>query len=50
MRLLTGVATRAVADLLVGDADLRDLVTSLLRALRELVAEEIGIPALARRR
>ena len=47
VRLLTGVATRAVADLLVSDADLRDLVTRLLRALRELIAEEIGIPALA---
>ena len=43
MRLLTGVAARAVADLLLGDADLRDLVTRLLRALRELVAEQIGV-------
>ena len=64
VRLLTGVATRAIADLLVGDADLRDLVTRttlaaavavgyaqsiFFRALRELVAEEIGVAALARR-
>ena len=47
--LLACVATRAVADLLLGDADLRDLVARLLRALRELVAEQIGVAALARR-
>ena len=62
VRLLTGVATRAVADLLVGDAYLRDLVTRtalaaavavgyaqsiFLRALRELVAKETGVAALA---
>ena len=49
VRLLTGIATRAVADLLVSDADLRDLVARLLRALRELVAEQIGVAAPARR-
>lgn len=49
VRLLTGVAASAVADLLVGDANLRDLVARRFRALRELVAEEIGVAALARR-
>ena len=48
--LLTGVAARAVADLLLGNADLRDLVARLLRALRERITKEIGIPALTRGR
>ena len=49
-RLLAGVAAGAVADLLVGDAHLLHLVPSLLRPRRELVAEDVRIAALARRR
>ena len=47
-RFLAGVAAGAVADLLVGDAHLLDLVPSLLRACCELVAEDVGIAALPR--
>ena len=46
--LLAGVATRAVADLEVGDPHLLDFVPRLFRTLGECIAELVRVAALAR--